>query len=287
MSDSSVQLKLKKELKFALEAQSISPDLFAGKKIEEISKLSAYYGKEETKIGDFFDIKGSSGETIESTRIELTGDLSRVKFIGHGMTGGVILIKGNVGAYLGSKMEEGKIEVQGNIDDYGGVEMKGGTIIISGSAGHYTGGALPGGQIGMNGGHLIILGNSGDHLGQFMRRGVIYVEGDTGSFTGTGMDAGTIVVKGKLGERAGANMTRGNIIALNAVPEILPTFLYEGTFKLEVVRLTLKMLKDSYKIGIPDQFIGGNFIKYRGDRAEDNGKGELFLFADVNKHLLE
>ena len=136
-----------------------------------------------------------------------------------------------------------------------------------------------------DGGHLIIRGNCGENLGQFMSRGVIYVEGDVGNFAGTGMDAGTIVIKGKIGARMGANMTRGSIIGLSYVEEILPTFVYEGKYTLNALKLIFNTLKRNHAIEIPSHIQKGEFIKFRGDRAEENGRGELFFLAKENEHL--
>ena len=51
-----MKLKLKKQLEFPLEADSITPDKFAGKSNDEIKKLAVYYGNEESTIGKLADV---------------------------------------------------------------------------------------------------------------------------------------------------------------------------------------------------------------------------------------
>jgi formylmethanofuran dehydrogenase subunit C len=53
-----IKLKLKKKLDFPLEADSITPDNFAGKTVAAIKKLPLYYATKKLTIGDFFDVSG-------------------------------------------------------------------------------------------------------------------------------------------------------------------------------------------------------------------------------------
>ena len=76
-----IKLKLKNNPIFPLEADSISPDKFAGKSVDEIKKLTIYHGNEKGTIGDFFDVSGSSGD-LNDLKIIIDGDVSDVKRIG-------------------------------------------------------------------------------------------------------------------------------------------------------------------------------------------------------------
>ena len=58
--------------------------------------------------------------------------MSKVKWIGRGMTRGRITIMGNAGMHLGAYMKGGAIEVSGNASDWLGAEMSGGLIRIRG-----------------------------------------------------------------------------------------------------------------------------------------------------------
>ncbi len=72
-----VKLKLKKNPIFPLEAESITPDKFAGKTAAEIKKLIVYHGNEEKAVGDFFDVSGNGGE-VNETKILIEGDISLI-----------------------------------------------------------------------------------------------------------------------------------------------------------------------------------------------------------------
>ena len=91
-----IKLKLKKQPDFPLEADSISPDNFAGKTVTEIKKLILYHGNIEVKLGDFFDVTGKTSE-VNDIKIVIDGNLSNVKRIGERMNGGEIVINGDVG----------------------------------------------------------------------------------------------------------------------------------------------------------------------------------------------
>ena len=86
-----IKLKIKKKLEFPLEADSITPDNFAGKTVAEIKKLPLYYATKKVTLGNFFDVSGKSTE-VANTKIIMEGDLSNVKRIGEKMTGGEIEI---------------------------------------------------------------------------------------------------------------------------------------------------------------------------------------------------
>jgi len=63
-----IKLKLKKKLDFPLEADSITPDNFAGKTVAVIKKLPLYYATKKVTIGDFFDVSGKSTD-VANTKI--------------------------------------------------------------------------------------------------------------------------------------------------------------------------------------------------------------------------
>ena len=135
-----IKLKLNNELKFPLEADSITPDNFAGKTAAEIKKLVVYYGTKESTIGDFFTVSGKSGDVAE-LKIIIDGDLSNVKRIGEKMTAGEIIINSDIGMHVGTQMSGGKITVNGNADDWAGAMLQGGELEITGDAGNYVGAA--------------------------------------------------------------------------------------------------------------------------------------------------
>lgn len=137
-----VTLTIKNQPELYLEADTIAPDAFAGKKAEEIADLPpVYVGREQHRLGgDFFEVSGKAGATPEETKIVVGGDLSRVKYIGMKMTGGEVVVNGNADMYVGGAwMQGGKITVNGNVDAFAGTGMKGGELVINGNAGNYLG----------------------------------------------------------------------------------------------------------------------------------------------------
>ncbi len=256
-----------------LEAEVISPDQLSGKSESEAASLTIFHGNNEHKLGDFFTISGE----VTDGKVEVEGDLSKVKLLGMGMTGGQLKITGSVGAHLGAEMSGGEILVTGDAGDWVGREISGGRITIKGNAGHMVGSAVRGSSIGIQGGEIIIYGNAKNEVGNGMRRGLIAIGGDTGDFTGVNMKAGTIVVLGKLGQRPGASMVRGTIISTHNAT-LLPTFTYNTTYKPTVLKNILIYLR---KLGfsLEDGHIDGLYQRWSGDSIELN-KGEILLYAD-------
>jgi len=86
-----------------LEAESISPDLFADRSREEIEALPVAFGNESRRLGDFFQVEGE-----RSDQIEVDGSIPRVKWVGSGMTRGRVVIRGDVGMHVGSTCGAGR-----------------------------------------------------------------------------------------------------------------------------------------------------------------------------------
>ncbi len=264
-----ITLKPKVTFKVPIIAETITPDNFAGKSIEEIKKLETWEGNRKTTLGDLFEVIGSPGETPADTKIIIEGDVRKVRRIGYKMTDGQILIKGSVGMYLGEKMEGGKIIVEGDADSWVGAGMKGGQIEIKGNAGDYVGAPYRGDTKGMKKGTIIIHGNAGNEVGCWMRGGTIIVKGNAGLFSGIHMKKGTILVEGDCAGRCGAMMKGGKIAILGHVPSVLPSFTFEE-------------IKKSFKV--KGEKIKGPFYLFTGDLNE-NGAGKLYVSIEKNKHL--
>jgi formylmethanofuran dehydrogenase subunit C len=247
-------LKVEEIPDIGMEAECISPDMFAGKTLDEIRKLKVYVGNKRERLGKFFKVEGNRVENAGNLRIVVEGNVGRVKRIGQGMAAGEILIKGDAGMHLGSKMRDGRIIVEGDAGSWAGMEMTGGRIIVKGDAGNFTGSAYRGNCEGMKGGDILIHGNAGSNTGACMSDGNITIKGDGGQFLGVGMRGGLITIEGDVPSRAGAEMHSGTIIVKGKVEEMLPSFRREG-----VVEKT-----------------GGKFLEYTGDLAED-GKGKIYV----------
>jgi len=265
----SLELTLTTTPTVPLEADVISPARLTGLSAAAAAKLTVVHGNVRADLGEFFKIKGTgNGE------VHVTGDLSRIKMIGAGMTEGRLIVHGSVGMHLGARMAGGEIRVEGNAGDWVGPEMTNGLIVINGNAGHLVGSALRGDAAGMQGGEIVVLGNAGNEVGSGMRRGLIAIGGNTGDFTGVGMLAGTVVVLGQLGWRTGASMKRGTIVSMHPV-EMLPTFTHACRYRPVFLRLYLARLR---RLGLPvtpDQ-LDGEYHRWCGDALELN-RGEVLL----------
>lgn len=252
-----IKLKIKKKLDFPLEADSITPDNFAGKTISDIKKLPLYYAKELTTIGDFFDVSGKSDE-VADTKIIIDGDVSNVKRIGEKMKGGEIVINSDVGMHVGNNMSGGKIVVNGNADDWAGAMLKGGELEINGDSGHYTGSAYRGFWQGMRNGVIRVKGKVGSESmiwangSRIAKRFPTLYCGGAAAFLGLHSHGATIVVEGDADRCVGADQIKGTIVIKGKTP-VLPSFVKIG----EVKEIEL----------FNGEKITGKFIEYSGDHS--------------------
>jgi len=268
-------LKLIKSPKVAVDADTICPDIIAGKSLEKVKKLTVFHGNKEVPLSEFFEIRGEIAEKSAEQEIIINGDLRKFKRVGLGMTAGKVVVKGDVGLHLGAQMQGGEIIVEGNVGDWLAAEMKGGIIRIKGSVGSLVGANYPGSEEGMTGGLIHIQGNAGRSVGRKMFRGTIVIEGNVGDFTGAMMKGGTIILYGNSGMGLGYMMRRGTIICLNPEVEILPSFKYDCSYSPTFVKFYFMNLR---KLGVklPKDVYDGKFERYSGDLSEI-GKGEILV----------
>jgi formylmethanofuran dehydrogenase subunit C len=248
-----IVLRPKRAFDVAVEAEKISPDVFAGLILDQIESQEAWEGNRKMRISDLFDVSGDiEPASPKETLIRLEGDFSKVKRIGEGMSAGTTEVRGNVGMRAGAEMSGGLLSIKGSADDWLGREMRGGKITVSGDAGNYVGSGYRGEKCGMRGGEIEIMGRAGAYLGEHMCGGVIRVSKDAGDFPGAVNQGGTIFIGGSA-YLPGAEMTKGSITILGDA-RVLPSYKREETLELE----------------------GIAFQKYAGDLVED-GKGELYV----------
>ncbi|WP_292461015.1 formylmethanofuran dehydrogenase subunit C [Methanothermococcus sp.] len=262
-----ITLVSKNNIDMPIEADVISPDVFANKSIDEIKSLLAWQGNTRVPLSEFFDITGAPSK--EPTTIVINGDVSKVKYIGSKMSSGKIIINGNVGMQLGHEMEGGEITVNGDAGNFVGNEMKGGKIHIKGNAGDYIGCAYRGDWKGMRGGTIIIEGNAGNNIGGGALKGEIIIKGNVGSFCGINLRGGKIIVGGGAERNVGAEMVKGDIIICGTIDKFHPGF--------ELVEEV-----DGKELGLD-----GTFLKFMGDNAMKKPKGVLYASKEHNKYLIE
>jgi formylmethanofuran dehydrogenase subunit C len=262
-------LTLKRQPDVPLEAECLSPDVVAGKSPDDVRALPVFHGKRKLRLDEFFDVEGTSDD------LELRGDLTRVKWVGKGMSRGMLTVTGNIGMHLGSGMKGGTIEVTGNAGDWIGAEMTGGLIRIRGNAGGQVGAAYRGSPWGMNRGTILIDGSAGIEVGMRMKRGIVIVRGPVRDFAGLQMKGGTLVLMGGAEIRTGAWMIRGTIVCLKPV-RLLPTFASCCTYDPVFLRLYARHFA-SLGVDVPIDPTAGNYERFLGDAAVP-GKGEILFW---------
>ena len=263
-------LTLQESPSVPLEADVLSPDMLAPLTIEAIRALPVYLGKRQRRLDDFFAVAGEAGDEIE-----IHGDLARVKWIGRGMTRGVLRIYGDAGMHLASAMQGGTVDVFGNAGDWLGAEMSGGVVHVRGDAGGQVGAAYRGAPTGMRDGVILIDGAAGLEVGMRMKRGTIVVGGPARDFAGLQMKGGTIVLGQGAELRTGAWMNRGTIISLQPIP-LLPTFSYAATYNPTFLRLYARRLA-ALGCVLPYDERQGSYQRYTGDAAVP-GRGEILVW---------
>src|SRR3954452_18847320 len=152
----SLTLALREEPVVPLEAEVVSPDRLTGASREEIEALPVWHGNERMRVGEFFAVSGAG----DDVRVE--GGLSRVKFVGAGMTRGRLTVAGDVGMHAGAGMRGGELHVEGDAGDWAGTGRGGGALGVRGSAGSRVGGAYSGERAGMRGGEIVVHGDAGE-----------------------------------------------------------------------------------------------------------------------------
>ncbi len=135
-------------------------------------------------LGDFFAITGGAVQGGVAAFVRILGDLRNFDALGAGLSGGSLVIDGDVGRDLGRGMTGGSIEVHGSAGDGVGRAMAGGTISVSGRAGDAVGGPHPGGSRGMTGGEIVVRGEAGRDAGFCARRGLVVIGGNADSGAG-------------------------------------------------------------------------------------------------------
>src|SRR5215211_3208704 len=261
-------LTMREQPAVPLEAEALCPDRLAGASPEEIKALPVWHGNERTRVGEFFAISGAG----DDVRVE--GDLSRVKFVGAGMTAGRLTVAGNVGMHAGAGMRGGELHVEGDAGDWAGAGMRGGTLVVRGSAGRQLGGVYPGERAGMRGGEIVVHGDAGAQAGAGVRRGLIAVAGRVGDAAGLRMLAGTIVALGGVGPHAGAGMRRGSIVTM-APTTPLATFVFSCIYRPPFLGLYLRRLR-ALGLAVSDEQLDGRYARWCGDGLELR-RGEILV----------
>lgn len=229
-----VTITMKNAPALYLEADTISPDAFAGKSAARIAELPVFEGNNPSTLGKYFEISGSAGATAADTKIVVKGDVKKVKYLGFKMTAGEMVIEGSTDQYVGAWMKGGKILVKGDVAAFAATAMKGGELTIEGNAGNYLGAAYRGDWRGMSGGKIRVRGNAGSDTGMYMLGGEIVINGDSEVHVMTHAEGGTVIIRGNAKSKVGGQMVEGNIYIFGSIDVMMPGYKPNGEVELEV-----------------------------------------------------
>ncbi len=229
-----VTITMKNAPALYLEADTISPDAFAGKNAAQIAELPVFEGNNPSTLGKYFEVNGSAGATAADTKIVVKGDVKKVKYLGFKMTAGEMVIEGSADQYVGAWMKGGKILAKGDVAAFAGTAMKGGELTIEGNAGNYLGAAYRGDWRGMSGGRISVKGNAGSDTGMYMLGGEIVIGGNCDVHVMTHAEGGTVVIRGNAASKLGGQMVEGNIYVFGSIEVMMPGFKPNGEVELEV-----------------------------------------------------
>ncbi len=254
-----------------LDLAPLAPHRLAGMTEAEIEKIGLQTTRRRVVVGDVFRLRMGDAKQV---RIEASCD--RLDRIGQEMTGGEIVVDGNVGARTGRFMKGGSLTIRGSAGPWTASGMKGGAIEIFGDTGDRLGGPVAGEVAGMRGGMVLVHGRAGERAGDRLRRGTIVIEGGAGAYAGSRMIAGTLVVLGRAGPLPGYLMKRGTIVMGDISEELSPTFIDCGVHDLVALRLMADFLGGySVRAG---KLLRRPLRRFAGDMAT-LGKGEIFIRA--------
>lgn len=267
-----LRLRLHTASQVPLEVEGITPDRLRNQSVAEIERLKIFHGNVPVCVGDFFEVSGDASDQS----LDWEGDLSGVHWIGAHMASGTMRMHGNAGRHVGSEMTGGQIVVDGDVSDWLGAEMHGGRIHVHGRAGHLVGAAYRGSARGMTAGQILVDGDAGNEAGHTMRRGLVAIGGTVGDLVGFNMLAGTVLVLGGCGIRHGAGMRRGTLALLGPdPPAVLPSFRYACRCQPAAMRLLVRHLAQ-IGFSVPDDLLDASYSMYHGDLLE-GGRGEIFM----------
>ncbi|MDD3984405.1 MAG: formylmethanofuran dehydrogenase subunit C [Methanobacterium sp.] len=267
---SEIILKPKEQPLVPIEANNVTPDVFAGKTLEEIKNLGIWHGNRQDRLSKFFDIEGESSENPSEIKIIIDGSVPKTKWIGKAMTAGEILVKGDVNMYVGADMKGGKILVEGNAASWPGQDMQGGELTIMGNAGDYVGSAYRGDWRGMSGGLITVHGNVGNEIAEYMLGGKMVIKGNVSIMPGVHMNGGLLIIEGNVVARVGGEMKGGTIVVKGIIDEFLAGFKYLGIER---------------DLNLEGEIIEGAYHKFKGDLATKGASGIVYAAVAGNSHI--
>ena len=234
-----------------VDAAPLIPERLSGFEADEVAAITLRCGGDRIPIGDLFEVSGDDAQELI-----LAGDLRRFDGIGARMSGGEIVVRGDVGTWAGA-------------------EMAGGVLRIFGDADHRVGAAYPGARAGMTGGEIVVSGDAGEEAGAGMRRGLVAIGGRAGNGAGLRMLAGTVIALGGIGAEAGLGNRRGSLVSGRAF-EPLSSYAYATRFRPPALGLQLRRARE-LGLTVDAALLRGTWARWSGDVTELS-RGEILIF---------
>jgi formylmethanofuran dehydrogenase subunit C len=257
-----------------LDLSPLVPHLLAGKSAREIERIELQTTRHRISVGEVFRLSmGDAGQVC------IEGACGRLDYVGREMTGGELLVEGEVGVQAGRLMTGGRLTVRGNAGPWAASGMKSGLLEITGAVGERLGAPLPGEMSGMRGGIVVVRGGAGERAGDRMRRGTMIIEGNAAPYAGARMIAGTLIVLGRAGPMPGFLLKRGTIFLGEGCGALSPTFVDCGLHQLLANRLMAAMI-EPYSTRAAT-LMRRPLRRFAGDMAV-LGKGEIFVANEAN-----
>jgi len=157
----------------------------------------------DAKTKDLRALNNALKESANGTPVTVM-HASKLHGIGAGLKHGEVIIKRDVGDYVGVLNAGATIKVTRNAGKYVADNMTAGTVIIEGNAEYGAGQYCYGGT-------LVIHGNAGDFTATMNKGATIIVTGDVGDEVGTYMLKGDLIVVGNAGKNFANYLIRGNV----------------------------------------------------------------------------
>lgn len=252
-----------------LDLSPLVPHLLAGKTAAQIERIELQTTRRRIAVAEIFHLRmGDAGQI----RIEDACD--RLDHVGQAMTGGEVLVDGDVGLQAGRLMAGGRLTLCGNAGPWAASGLTGGLIEIRGAADDLLGAPLAGEVAGMRGGMVVVRGRAGERAGDRMRRGTIIIEGKAGAYAGSRMIAGTLIVGQDAGPLPGFLMKRGTILLGHGGSAMSPTFVDCGRHELLAMRLWAGLIDPHSRRAA--SLLRRPLQRFAGDMAV-LGKGEILV----------
>jgi formylmethanofuran dehydrogenase subunit C len=251
-----------------LDMSPLVPHRLARMSAADIGKIELQTTRTPVRVADIFRLRMG-----DVSQIHIVDACDRLDQIAHAMTGGEIVVDGDVGAQAGRLMTGGSLTIRGNAGPWAGSAMTDGKIEILRTAGDCLGGPFGGETVGMRGGVIVVRGGAGDRVADRMRRGTIVVEGTCGAYAGSRMIAGTLILR-RAGPLPGYLMKRGTIVVCADSELLSPTFIDCGRHELVAMRLMADFIHSHSRRAGP--WLRGPLRRFAGDMAV-LGKGEIFV----------